>query len=311
MAESEREARADRQADGDAKAGSGRARRIVMVLVAVALLAGFGVLVVVSYDRGSPSVVGKDAPMITADKGPTRKRPEKPGGMVVPDRDKQVFSRINPTENPPQIEHLLPPPEVAVARPPAGDLGALRTAPDVGSGAVEVLVGKPKPKPKPAAKKKQRKPAPEKQIASLPAPKAKPAPEAAVEPKAKPAVKALPLLPQTPVAKPKKAVEQLIAPPPRAVRQTVKIASLGSERGWRVQIAAFRSAEAAKRSWKKLQRRHADLLGPLALSVVRADLGDKGVYHRMQAGPLADRAAAKKLCALIKQRKLGCLVVRP
>ena len=55
----------------------------------------------------------------------------------------------------------------------------------------------------------------------------------------------------------------------------------------------------------------ADLFGGLRSSVVRVDLGRKGVFYRLQAGPLADEAAARALCSRAKQRKLGCIVVRP
>jgi len=43
----------------------------------------------------------------------------------------------------------------------------------------------------------------------------------------------------------------------------------------------------------------------------RVDLGEKGVFYRVQAGPLADAAAAERLCAELKERKQGCIVVKP
>jgi hypothetical protein len=54
-----------------------------------------------------------------------------------------------------------------------------------------------------------------------------------------------------------------------------------------------------------------ELLGPLSLNVVRADLGDRGTFYRIQAGPLADERAAKDLCHKLAEKKVGCLVVRP
>ena len=49
----------------------------------------------------------------------------------------------------------------------------------------------------------------------------------------------------------------------------------------------------------------------LPLLMKRADLGDKGVFYRLQAGPLSDAAAAETLCGKLKQRNVGCLIVRP
>lgn len=81
---------------------------------------------------------------------------------------------------------------------------------------------------------------------------------------------------------------------------------------YQVQLAAVRSSTAADDEWNRLRRRHADLLGGLGLTVVRADLGPaKGVFYRVRVGPLADEAAARGVCAQLAERKVGCLVVPP
>ena len=81
---------------------------------------------------------------------------------------------------------------------------------------------------------------------------------------------------------------------------------------YQVQLAAVRSSTAADDEWSRLRRRHADLLGGLGLTVVRADLGPaKGVFYRVRVGPLADEAAARGVCAQLAERKVGCLVVPP
>ncbi|MCE2510586.1 MAG: SPOR domain-containing protein [Alphaproteobacteria bacterium] len=99
------------------------------------------------------------------------------------------------------------------------------------------------------------------------------------------------------------------APPPPPV-ETAARPPAGGE-GVRIQIAAMRSEAQAKAQWVQLQKAHDDLLSGLALHVERADLGAKGVFFRVQAGPLSDAGAAAALCEKLKQRKLGCLVVRP
>src|SRR5438477_3005932 len=52
----------------------------------------------------------------------------------------------------------------------------------------------------------------------------------------------------------------------------------------------------------RLKREQPDLLGKLSAVAVRADLGDKGTYYRIQAGPLSDGAAAERLCGELRQR---------
>ena len=81
---------------------------------------------------------------------------------------------------------------------------------------------------------------------------------------------------------------------------------------YKVQVGAVRSLERAQGEWERLRRKNPDLLGKLALSITKADLGPKkGVFYRLRAGPVADEAAARALCANLAKRKMGCLVVRP
>ena len=80
-------------------------------------------------------------------------------------------------------------------------------------------------------------------------------------------------------------------------------------------MAAVRSLESlkwAQGKWQRLRSKNLDLLGKLTLSVTKADLGPKkGVFYRLRAGPVADEAAARALCAKLARHKMGCLVVRP
>ncbi len=279
-----------RDGAGPAQAGgSNHGRKSITALVAVVALAGFAALVFYFYDRGTAPGIGEGAPLITATKGPTKVRPKEPGGMEVPDRDKQVFSRINPNENPPRIEQLLPPPETVVAPPPlVAGVGpqveldekirrALATAPAAGPAPVEDLMAPPPP----------------------PAPVAQPA-AAQAKVKTKTAKTEPASVPRPP------ATATVPSPAPKVV------ASRGGGGVWRVQIGASRSIEAARKSWRAIKRKHGDVFGKLRLMLVKADLGkSKGIYYRMHVGPLADAEGARKLCARVKRRKLGCFVVKP
>ncbi len=79
---------------------------------------------------------------------------------------------------------------------------------------------------------------------------------------------------------------------------------------FRVQLAAYRSPEVAAKRWRAISGKHKDLLGQLNPIIQKADLGKKGLYFRLQAGPLKNRAAADTLCAALKKRKVSCLVVQ-
>lgn len=80
---------------------------------------------------------------------------------------------------------------------------------------------------------------------------------------------------------------------------------------FRIQLGTYRSAEAAEGEWDRFSTREESLLGSLDHLIVRADLGKKGIYYRLQVGPLDGPGAARAMCNKLQQRKLGCLVVRP
>jgi cell division septation protein DedD len=98
------------------------------------------------------------------------------------------------------------------------------------------------------------------------------------------------------------------APPPATVAAPPPAAPAG---GYFLQLAAVRTPEAAASEWSRLKRAQPDILGTLAQRTVRADVGDRGIYYRVEAGPLADGAAAERACGDLRQRKVGCILVRP
>jgi sporulation related protein len=96
------------------------------------------------------------------------------------------------------------------------------------------------------------------------------------------------------------------APGPAATPHGAPPARTGSVR---LQLGSVRSANAARLEWNRLRQQNADLLGSFLASAVRADLGGKGVYYRIQTGPVGDLAALR-ICGELKQRKVGCIIVR-
>ncbi len=104
-------------------------------------------------------------------------------------------------------------------------------------------------------------------------------------------------------AEPKAASSSTPAAPPSAAEKPAG--------GYRVQLAALESEEAAAQTIARLKSSHADLLRDLPLTIQRADLGAKGIYYRVQSAPVGDGAAAKALCESLRGRNVGCLIVRP
>ena len=75
-------------------------------------------------------------------------------------------------------------------------------------------------------------------------------------------------------------------------------------------LLAAREYQAVKRKGQ-LQRQNSDVLGRLSLSVSRVELGAKGAYYRIQAGPIADAEKATQACTALKSRKIACILVKP
>ena len=250
-------------------------RRLLTLLIATAAVGGFAVVVAYSYDKGQ--LAGKDAavPVITAQEGPTKMRPKEPGGMVVPNRDKQVYGRLNIAERPDKIERLLPPPETVVSKPPAMPA---RTAP---SNRVAMAQKTTEQTTEQTAKKL-----------------------AAIEPAAGNSNTSPP---PAPVARKPASKSMQIA----KLAVPAKKSAMPSGPVFRIQLASVRSQKAAEKAWGRYKFNHSELFGKLEYKIVRVNLKGKGTYYRLQAGPLADVSAARLLCSQAKKRKIECIIVRP
>jgi len=237
---------------------------------------------------------GDEIPLVRAADGPFKVRPENPGGAEIRDRDKQVYELLEPgkkgAERP--VETLRPRPEAPLPPPVA----AAPVSPEAAAAASEE--GSPQMVEGPGSE------ADEDETAMAPV-----EPEAAAEPAPAPAAGSPPpdrviaaQRPAPPPAPPAVKSETTAAAPP---------ATAIPARAFRIQLGAVRSEAAARSEWSRLQKQHQPVLGRLALSVERADLGQKGVYYRIQAGPFADRAAADAACHELTKQKVPCLPIRP
>jgi hypothetical protein len=310
----------------------GFVRGIAGFLFALGAVGVVGGAVYLGFRHSARVVDETGIPVIKADGRPVKARPEQPGGIQVPNQDKLVFDRLDPEAAPPIVERLLPPPETPLPRPvappppPAPPPGQAanppRTLPD----------SKLRPPPIPLApgQAPPGEPAPTATANASPTPgQAQTSPGQAPAPTPGQAQGQAPTKPAagaTQPAKPPKPVQtapgpmplgltppaqtpsQLAAVPPAKTAATAPIASAGKG-SWRIQLASVRSEAEAQAEWRRLQARH-PALGGLGMSVARADLGDKGVFYRIQAGPL-DETRAKAICTEFKTQNLGCQVVHP
>lgn len=108
-----------------------------------------------------------------------------------------------------------------------------------------------------------------------------------------------------PAPRPVRTAVAAPAPKPAAQRPAPAAAPAGGGGGWRVQLGAFSSAANAQKQWGVLRGKIA------AFGGLRPITQQAGAVTRLQAGPLANRAAADRVCAAAKAAGSACFPVAP
>ncbi len=307
-----------------------RARLLPMwILLAAVILVGVAWAVSERYlgeSGGGPDSV----PLITAKETPVKVRPDEPGGVDVPDRDKYVYKSL--TDEEPDSEQLLPAPEEPMERPSV-EVSEIEAPPEQavsGEPAEESTAEAVEEAPEPvhpeelsvaaveppleleteveeaveqvvetavALVEKPEVPAQQPQeLLDAVTPEPEPAPEPIPEPEPTPEPEPVP----TPEPEPAPIFEP--EPEPAA-------APIAAGSGFMVQVGATKNETAAQEGLARLAKQQAKILAALGTAVVRADLGDKGIWYRMRVGPLATRAEADDVCGQLKVVDVGCYVV--
>lgn len=286
-------------------------RRFITIFVLCTLI-GTGIYFAVGR-KSTPSVPG-EIPTVKSE-GSYKQRPEQPGGIDIPHQDVQVYQALDGKgDKAPAVERLLPPPEqpqaanlvAPSARPPAKEtpkqIESLMAAPDA-----QLIASKPA--------EAQPAPQPEVTPASIDA-----APKTAAPP-----TTALQQMDNTAVAPPPEkqktetldAVFQKVtaqesnakAEEPAPINTVEKKSSVPLGKGVMVQLASLPDKNTAQSNLARLQKQYEAVLGGSSLRLVKADLGAKGIYYRIQSESMSENRA-KDICETIKARKGGCILVR-
>ena len=280
------------------------ARRFLTLAMLVVMAGGAGYWFMGRSSAPAPGEI----PTIKAEGATYKQKPDDPGGVDIPNQDVQVYHEIDGSADAanakPGVEHLLPPPEepnakaVPVTPNAFSETDGQQPAPvedlkpvaDASSQADPILGGPPPPMATTATQPVPVAPVPV-PVTAAPAVVA-PKPQVVVTPK--PAPQSAVVAVAAPVAAPKKVMP-------------VKAAAAGTTA---VQLAAVNDENAALSIAKSLQVKYQSVLGNAHLHTVRADLGAKGVFYRIQSQPLSD-TDAKSICAMVKAQNGGCLLVHP
>lgn len=261
------------------RTGWSRAVGVIFAVAVIGVLAFFGFVVWRAITDDSAPTSEVEVPVIVADPSETRVRPDDPGGMEVPDQDMLIHRSLEEGESEPVVERLLPPPEEPAARPapPPPPPVVAEVEPQISTSVAE-----PEPAAEPESPPQSEPEVAQTVVAPSPPP---PPPLARAEPEAE-------------------------APPDTLPPTDPPIAAAGG--GYRIQLASFRDRDAVDRAWKAFLAKAPVLLVDLIPDVQEVDLGpERGTFYRLRAGPLRSREAAEKLCELLGEVDLECLVVAP
>lgn len=237
--------------------------------------AGIALAAVVGWFVLSPQYAeqNKDIPVIRRPQTAVKIKPDNPGGMEIPNQDKDVYNIVEKKNvDNTIVENLLPVPE----QPKLPDIVPEVT--DINENATnldEIVEEVSEPASEVAA-------VPEKPVEILDNTKEK-VTEAIAEPKVKSEVK------------------EEIKP---EVKETVAVGGK-----WQIQLIASKNKESVEQTWKNLSAKYTDLQ-KFTHEVQSTDLGAQGIFYRLRAGAFATRDDAAKVCASLKAKGLNDCIVK-
>ncbi|KFG68780.1 SPOR domain-containing protein [Microvirga sp. BSC39] len=279
---------------------------------------------------GSSSITGGEPPLIKADNEPTKVQPQNPGGVEIPNQNKQIYERanqngatkvVNREEQPVDVQQTVRMNGNAVADATGGTVGASGKPQQTAS----LNLGEPKkvrtvtirpdgtmageaPAPQPAAPAAMTLPpqaqhAPV-QTASAHVPVAQPK-SVASTPVAAPATPA-----PTPKPTPAAATPSS-TPAPQQVASVQPAAPAAAETtptgGFAVQLGVATSETAAQSVFASFQRKYSDLEGQPSM-IRKAEVNGNTVY-RVRVGPMS-KEEASSLCSKLQGQGGQCFVAK-
>nr|WP_298684447.1 SPOR domain-containing protein [uncultured Dongia sp.] len=278
--------------DAEAEAAHRKRRFRNRLLAGGALIIALGAFWFLS---GGGDSTNEPVPVITADSTPEKVKPADEGGLEVPNQDVAILNGENSTV-PAEGETVLPAPEQPATPPvvlePAPEVAAPATDPAASSNAEIAIPSVPAPSVD--------------AIPSVPAP----ADTTTADTGATPVAEAAPAPATTSETTPATAdaTTTAEAAPTAAAPAQTATAEPATGGSARIQLAAVKTEAAAQKEWARLQKMHPDVLGPLTLHVEKFEKSASETFYRIQAGPFADKASAKQICAQLKQKDQACIV---
>ena len=226
----------------------------------------------------------KEIPVIRRPQTAIKIKPENPGGMDIPNQDKNVYSIVEKKDvDNTVVENLLPKPETPKLPdivPEVADVDA--NADNLDQIVDEVAENKPTEAVVKADNLEKTEKIVNNNVPDKPA-------DLLADSKDK----------KETAAKDEKIAAVKNETPAAAKIETAKTAS----GGWQIQLIASKNKAAVEKTWTDLAGKFADLR-KMSHEIQASDLGTQGMFYRLRAGSFASKAEAAQACTALKAKGL-------
>ena len=264
----------------------------------LSVFAGIALAAVVGWFVLSPQYVeeSSEIPVIRRPQTAIKIRPENPGGMDIPNQDKEVYNIVEKKNvDTTVVENLLPTPETPKLPdivPEVSDID--ENAKDLDE-IVDEVVDETQTKSTNAEKEAENKTV---KVAEQKEQATSAVPEKSAE-----------LLKKE---EPKTEAKQEATPEPKQPEKTNETAEVSvptTGGNWQIQLIASKNKAAVEKAWTDLSNRYA-LLKSYNHEIQTSDLGAQGIFYRLRAGAFADKNAASAACATLKKQGLNDCIAK-
>jgi hypothetical protein len=278
-------------------------------VAALVVLTVVGLVVWAVWPNGGQNA-GDTVPVVRAETDEYKVQPEDKGGMIIPNKDSTIFETMdNGAEQPnKKVENLLEDSEQPMKKeevftsgtPSDDNLADDASEPVENEGKDAAPAVATDDSEKSSTDDAAAAPTEEPQKSEVKVADMKEAPKVAPKTAPKEIVKA--------ISKEKK-VNIIDALKEETGTKTADAKAKSASKGSvYIQLAAVKSEADTKSKWAQLKSKY-NSLSSLNLKVQKADLGAKGTFYRVQAGPVSADSASS-ICAKIKAAKGDCIIVK-
>ena len=91
---------------------------------------------------------------------------------------------------------------------------------------------------------------------------------------------------------------------------TAPTPALANTDAYALQLASYKQQSRLQRGWQELQQRFPEILQGKSGRTTSVNLGERGTYYRLKAGPISDQRTAQQLCQQLIDNQANCVVTR-